>query len=503
MTATIVSISSRRREKARIKPAKTRTRRVARPQPFTLAHFKVWTRRLVLDNGKPWILEQFQEDFAEDLFAGRPENWLILPEGNAKTTLVSGLALYHCQHRKAASVAIAASSRDQAETLYKQAEGFVIRSPELHDVFECLPGYRIIRCAKNGGEIKIWAADAKTGDGIIPTLAICEELHRHKDLTLYRTWHGKLGKRSGQIVAISTAGEPYSEFEETRDRMRQAVAVRRTATFVRAVSAGHVLHEWAVPEGGDTDDLELVKKANPLKAMTKAKLAEKRSSPAYTAQHWNRMVCCRPTRAVSAAIQEIEWQSAASEERIAAGVPVSIGLDIGWKRDTTGIVPLWVRDPKFRLLGPATILTPPSDGTTLHPDVIKHALLEIHKRNPIRSVVMDEWEAEDIGAWIASEIRCIVEKRSQNDAQAAVDYEQFMKALRTRELWHSNDPGLTRHAMNTASRMLSSGKTRFDRLSQARRGAQQQRVQPNDALIAAAMVNAAAAAPAAQRWTVL
>jgi hypothetical protein len=36
---------------------------------------------------------------------------------------------------------------------------------------------------------------------------------------------------------------------------------------------------------------------------------------------------------------------AVSKERIPAGVPVSLGLDLGWKYDTTALVPLWVRDP--------------------------------------------------------------------------------------------------------------------------------------------------------------
>ena len=40
-------------------------------------------------------------------------------------------------------------------------------------------------------------------------------------MRLYRTWRGKLDKRGGQIVVISTAGEPGGEFEET---IRQARA---------------------------------------------------------------------------------------------------------------------------------------------------------------------------------------------------------------------------------------------------------------------------------------
>src|SRR6185437_17136442 len=63
-------------------------------EPFTLEHFKWWVSQLVLDSGDPWILEPFQEQFIEDVFSGKPVCWLVIPQGNGKTTLVAGLALY-------------------------------------------------------------------------------------------------------------------------------------------------------------------------------------------------------------------------------------------------------------------------------------------------------------------------------------------------------------------------------------------------------------------------
>jgi len=66
---------------------------------------------MVLDSGKPWKPEAFQLEFAEDLFAGTRENWLVVPEGNGKTTLLSGLALYHGDYTQDAMVTMAASSR--------------------------------------------------------------------------------------------------------------------------------------------------------------------------------------------------------------------------------------------------------------------------------------------------------------------------------------------------------------------------------------------------------
>jgi len=62
-------------------------------EPFTVKHFRSWASQLVLDNDEPWLLEDFQAKFLADLFAGYLEDWLIIPEGNAKTTFAAGLVL--------------------------------------------------------------------------------------------------------------------------------------------------------------------------------------------------------------------------------------------------------------------------------------------------------------------------------------------------------------------------------------------------------------------------
>ena len=218
-------------------------------KPFTLPHFRAWARGLTLDGGAAWRVEPWQAAFLRDVFRGVPEVWLIVPEGNGKTTTLAGLALYHAEFLPFAAVPVAAASREQAEILYRQAEGFVIRSDRLHELvhspiqeakgkrktdvprFTCLEGYRRIN-HHAGGRIQVFAADDRTGDGILPTLAIIDEPHRLRDLSLYRTWAGKIAKREGQIVAISTRGEPGSEFEETLNRIRERATERTDQGFV-------------------------------------------------------------------------------------------------------------------------------------------------------------------------------------------------------------------------------------------------------------------------------
>jgi phage terminase large subunit-like protein len=296
--------------------------------PFTVKHAKAWAKKLILDNGEPWNLEPFQTRFLADVFSGKfMEALLVIPEGNAKTTFVGGLLLYHLEHQEYARVVVAASSRDQAEWLYQAAAGFVERS-ELKQ-FRCQEGYRRIRCDSTSSRAQIFAADDRTGDGVIPTLAILEELHRHRNLNLYRTWRGKLEKRGGQLISISTAGEPDGEFEALRKTMRESGDVIRKGSFLRAVGPNSVLHEYAVPEDRNPEDLTQVLKANPLKAVTRAVLERKKSSPAMTPAHWRRFVCGMPAR-LESWLSASEWDVLKIDVGgVAPGDEVYVGVRIG------------------------------------------------------------------------------------------------------------------------------------------------------------------------------
>ncbi len=369
-----------------------RKRTKAPLRPFTLPHFRAWTRDLILDTGSSWRLEDFQEWFIADLFTGVPEAWLVVPEGNAKTTTLAGVALYHAEFRPFAAVPVAAASREQAEILYRQAEGFVLRSEMLHapvhsliqaakgkrktDVprFLCLEGYRRIN-HHGGGRIQVFAADDRTGDGIIPTLGIIDEPHRLRDLALYRTWAGKIAKRGGQIATISTSGEPGSDFEETRERIRVAATeVRHEGSFSRYATPRIVLHEWTVPEGADVEDMPTVKAANPLRSITAEMLGEKFTSPTMTRHHWLRFVCNRPTRDSDTWLGEdgeAIWDDAKDPYQLVAGEQTWVGIDIGLKHDSTAVVAVQ-RRPDGRLHATCRLWLPTRDEPVDMTDVMQH-----------------------------------------------------------------------------------------------------------------------------------
>jgi hypothetical protein len=458
-------------------------------QPFTVEHFHAYGQRLVLDTGETWVIEEFQIEVVEPILDGVRETWVLLPECNAKTTLMAIMALYHADYTPSPWVPIGASSRDQAEILFMQAAEIVRATPGMGKRFRVYEGYRKIVSLRNGGRgIRVYAADANTGDGVIPTLALLDEGHRHPDLALYRLWKGKLNKRRGQIVMISTAGEPGSEFEETRDLIR-AKTPEREIDGAHVISRGNniIMHEWVVQNPADIDKMDAVKEANPLSVITEETLLGEFESPTTDLGDWKRLKCNIPSRTIQAAITEAEWALAETNQQIPVGEHIDLGVDVAWKFDTFAIVPLW-RGPEFRLLGDPAILVPPRDGSSMHPDEVKEAFEAFLGRNLVDVVVIDMQRAEDIAAWLEDEHDLMVIDRPQGNANAVEDFDSFMSGLRNGTLKHTGHRGLRNHVMNAIARTMPGDKKRFDRPSQSR-AKKRQNVRVIDALTAAAMVN--------------
>ena len=447
------------------------------PAPFTLPHFRAWASDLILDTGESWHPEPFQEAFAEDLFAGFPECWLIVPEGNGKTTLLAGLALYHCEFRPFAVVPVAAASREQAEIMYRQAEGFVLRSERLYasvhsaiqaakgkrktDVprFLCLEGYRRIN-HHGGGRIQVFAADDRTGDGIIPTLGIIDEPHRQHNLSLYRTWSGKLAKRGGQLAAISTSGEPGSDFEETRGRIREtAVTTTRQGSFTRAESKRVVLHEWALPEDQDPEDLAAVKAANPFSGITTEMLTEKLHSPTMTMHHWLRFVCNRPTMNDDVWLGPDAaklWGDLTQPYELRAGAKSWIGVDVALKHDTTAVVIMQRREgDKYHAT--CRIFFPADDRPIDVTDVMQH-IRDLAKRYDVEAVSFDPKFFDVPAKMLADEGLTMIEvTQSVTVMTAAVG--SLYEAIHRGRITHDDDHAFTTQVLGAVPRFTNLGFT--------------------------------------------
>jgi hypothetical protein len=446
----------------------------------TTDHFRAWARLLVLDTGERWDPERFQLDVVDEILKGIPEVWLDVPEGNGKTTLMGGVSLYHADYTPDAMVPMAAASRDQTGILLNQAAGFVRRTPGLERRFRVYEGYRRIDALRTRGRIQVYAADDRTGDGVIFTLALLEELHRHPDLRLYRTWHGKIEKRGGQVVAISTAGEPGGEYENVKSSVLKRGKLTRRGCHTVARTKELVLHQHALEAGDDVHDLRKVKQANPFSGVTVAGLKRKHDSPTMLESHWARFVCGIPTRGDHAAITATEW-AGLDQSEIPPGEPVAAGVDLGWKWDTTAITPLWMPELTRRVIGHPEIVVPPRDGTSTPPEEIRARRARVNKRNRVHTwVVEDAAGAEQFVEWLESpdgfpDARVVLWGTGNQPQSLAFD--RWMESVREGWLEHPHDELLTQHVLNAIAKPAGPDRYRFDRPRTTRQGrGQDQRV---------------------------
>jgi phage terminase large subunit-like protein len=455
--------------------------------PFTVDHFRAYGRRLVLDNGDRWEVEPFQLEVVDDLLGGARAVWAVLPEANGKTTLMSGVALYWGDYTPEGFVCMAASSRDQAGWLLRQAIGFVKRSPGMAARFRPYEGYRRIDAKRSGARIQVFAADKETADGVIFDLALIDELHRHKSLDLYRTWLGKTIKVGGQVGVISTAGAAGSEFEANRHKLRTEGEATRCGSHTRSSLGGVVLHDWSVPTESDVHDLEIVKAANPLSTVTIESLREKHDDPTTNEGHWRRFTCGQAVRSEFAAIDEREWHGAEGAWPVEPGQAIWVGLDPAWKVDTFAVVPYFEADREHRYLGAAKTFVPTPERP-VRPAEVKRYLAALHERTPIEVAVLDTNFAADIAEYLEDELGARVVAHAQTDKPMGLAFERFMKLLRNGHLFHSGDRTLTRHALNAIAHQTRTGWQKFERPVASRTAPGRQAERVIDALDAAAMV---------------
>lgn len=450
---------------------------------------------MILDNGEAWDPENFQLEYVEDLFAGHREVWLVLPEGNGKTTLLGGVALYHGDYTPDAMVPIGASSRDQCQILHDQAAGFVRRSQGFDQRFRVFDGYRRIACLRSNGRIQVFAADDRTGDGVIPTLCLLDELHRHRDLRLYRTWRGKLDKRGGQLTAISTAGEPNTEFEEVRSLHRaRAKEIASLPGHIRAAGSGMVLHDWHVESEELVGDMVAVKAANPLSTITEKSLAAKHDSPTISPAHWKRFVCNIATRIEGDGISPEEWDPLCEEGVKADRSAWSLGwLDLGWQIDCTAMgVLVWEKDTR-RVIAGVKVFEPPVNEA----EVVEGLVALQREFNPHGWAFDPNASGQQMAQLLDNGehprqqgVKFHFIEHTQDNAPMSLAAARLDEAIRNRWFVHDGDPTLRSHVLNAVRRKTVAEKYRYDRPPDAK--GEKRKKYPIDALTGLLMGNSIA-----------
>ncbi|WP_226578206.1 terminase large subunit [Acuticoccus sediminis] len=281
-------------------------------------------------------------------------------KGNGKSPLLAGLGLYGLcvDPEPGAEVYAAASSRDQAMVLFRDAVAMANQSPALSRRIKQMgidPVWELVYRGRSGDRrfFKPISAD-KRKSGPRPHFALVDEVHEHRDRAMIDMLEAGFKFRREPLLAMATnAGHDVGSI--CHEEHMHAVATvtegaagnpidDRTFAFVCSLDEDD---EW------ETDPSCWIK-ANPLLNVTiseawlagevqKARLMPgKRNGVA-------RLHFCQWTHAETAALSREAWMRCVGDvdpdALTEAGYPCYGGLDLSRTRDFTALTLVWVLDP--------------------------------------------------------------------------------------------------------------------------------------------------------------
>lgn len=430
--------------------------------PPELDAFGRFCGALVLDSGDRMVLEDFQRRMLAEHFSGAAETLILIPKKNGKSTLLAALALFHLITTPDAECVVGAASRDQATILYDQAAGFVRRSAGLAERVDVKRGYREIQSHRDAGRIRVLAADVDTADGVIPTLALVDELHRHKSAGLYGVFRDGLGPRHGQMITISTAGDSESsplglmrqQAHRLRDRDRDGYHVA-----ARSDDGAYAMHEWALGRDDNVDDLTLVKLVNPASWQTLEQLARRHDSPSMLSWQWARFACGLWMASETWWITAEQWHAAARNDRIMPGDRIALGFDGSRSGDATALCGCRLHDG---LVQPLAVWEAPEGGRDgdwrVHSGQVDAVIARTYEMYDVARGYYDPplWQSE-IEAWVREYGQPAVTPWATNSSRMIHAVERFRTDLVAGTLPHSGDAVLSGHVMNARMREVRGG----------------------------------------------
>jgi phage terminase large subunit-like protein len=390
---------------------------------------------LTLDNGKPFELQRFQKMLLTDYAGGIPQTVIVIPKGNGKTTLLGGVALDHLLEIPDAEIIIVAASRDQAGILLSQATGLIQRSG-LRD--KLLTHQREIRRKDGRGRIRILASDVDKTDGLIFSLGLIDELHRHKNSDLYGIFRDGLDKRDGQMLTISTAG---ARMASPLGQLR--IAAHAMPTFIRdgvynyARTESLAWHEWALTDQDDLRNLKLVKQANPASWLTIPKLRQRRDDPSMTPAQWARFACGVWTEGEAPWLDPPAWDALSVElGRVNDGDEVFVGVRAGAGCGIGIVAPREDGAVAVR----AEVLPPPPGGR-VPLEAVEFALRRIAERYSVVEIGYDPDQFQR-SAELLQEAGLPMMEVPQRPQRLAAATATLWRLVSARLLHHDGDPEL-------------------------------------------------------------
>ena len=306
--------------------------------------------------GKPFELADWQIYIVSQLYGWKRTSdnlrrfrtaYIEVPRKSGKSTLCSGLSLYHLVGDKesAAEVYTAATTRDQARIVFGDAQTMVKRNTNLN---KHLKAHRsAILHEESGSKFEPLSSDAGSLEGRNPSFSVVDELHVHKSEEIWNVLNVASGARQQPMIfAITTAGTNQEGIcYEIRDYVTKILDnLVEDDTFFSAI--------WTIDEDDDWRDPEVWKKANPnygisvypddLERLAKQAMESPSGETNFRTKRLNQWM-----NASSAWITTTDWEKNTMprpEMETFKGTPCWVGLDLASVSDFASMCILFSKD---------------------------------------------------------------------------------------------------------------------------------------------------------------
>lgn len=314
--------------------------------------------------GKPFELQPWQSFIVGSLFGWKEKDgarrfrmaFVLTGKGSGKSPLAAGVGLYMLasDEEPRAEVYAAASKKDQAQVLFRDAVAMVRQSPKLKERMEFSGGigneWNIAHIASHSFFRPISSDDGQSGPR--PHCGLLDEIHEHRDNTMVELLKAGVKFRRQPLMFMIT-NAPDSRTGVCAQYMDYSAKVAKGAIEDDSFFA----YIAGLDENDDPfEDESCWPKANPSLGVTfqikylREQVSQARGMPAKEAIV-RRLNFCQPTDAAEHFIGSDLWnkvQREFSEEEI-AGLPCFLSLDLSAKRDLTSLSAVWRGENRYFL----------------------------------------------------------------------------------------------------------------------------------------------------------
>lgn len=420
--------------------------------------------------GKPFILSPWQQALIGCVFGwkqpdGRRRYREVLqyvPRKNGKTSQCGGLVnlVAFCDNEPGAQIYAAASEREQAALVFRQARGMILQNPELAS--KCKP-YASFKSIEYPGLVtfKALSADATTKHGFNSHLVIFDELHAQPNRDLADVLLTSTGSRRQPLIWYITTAD-FMRDSICNEKYEYACDVRNGTTndpaFLPCIFEALPTDDWKDPK--------VWAKANPNLGVSISleylarECQRAQDLPSYENTFKRLHLNIRTSQDVRWIPDDL-WMSCAGAVNIEelTGRDAFLGLDFGWRDDYAALVAVvpdgdilnalaWFWLPtegrRDKSLPPAADfirqgLVTLTEGNATDIDAIYAKIRELRERFTIRCIALDPSNARKQGQDLQNmgfEVREFVQsKGTYNEPCRALE-----AALKDRKLRHGGHP---------------------------------------------------------------